>query len=75
MPPPLPPSNPAPRRRSAAEWAAKTRGRHHAVPPPGRRSAAPEAAEGRRARGVHQAAADDAPLSNAGAFFSKNVRW
>ena len=30
----------------------------------------PRAAEGRRARGIHQAAADEAPLSNAGAFFS-----
>ena len=29
----------------------------------------PRAAEGRRTRGVHQAAADEAPLSNAGAFF------
>jgi hypothetical protein len=35
----------------------------------------PRAAEGRRALGIHQAAADVAPLSNAGAFFSKNVRW
>jgi hypothetical protein len=35
----------------------------------------PRAAEGRRTRGIHQAAADVAPLSNAGAFFSKNVRW
>ena len=35
----------------------------------------PRAAEGRRTRGIHQAAADEAPLSNAGAFFSKNVRW
>ena len=30
----------------------------------------PRAAEGRRTRGIHQAAADEAPLSNAGAFFS-----
>jgi hypothetical protein len=29
----------------------------------------PPAAEGRRARGIHQAAADEAPLSNAGALF------
>jgi hypothetical protein len=35
----------------------------------------PRAAEGRQTRGIHQAAADVAPLSNAGAFFSKNVRW
>jgi hypothetical protein len=30
----------------------------------------PRAAEGRRTRGIHQAAADEAPLSNASAFFS-----
>jgi hypothetical protein len=48
--------------------AAKTRGRHHVVPPPA--GALPRAAEGRRTRGIHQAAADEAPLSNAGAFFS-----
>jgi hypothetical protein len=30
----------------------------------------PRAAEGRRTRGIHQAAADEAPLSSAGAFFS-----
>jgi hypothetical protein len=30
----------------------------------------PRAAEGRRARGIRRAAADEAPLSNAGAFFS-----
>ena len=35
----------------------------------------PRAAEGRWTRGIHQAAADEAPLSNAGAFFSKNARW
>jgi hypothetical protein len=35
----------------------------------------PRAAEGRRTRGIHQAAADEAPLSNAGAFFSKNICW
>ena len=35
----------------------------------------PRASEGRRTRGTHQTAADVAPLSNAGAFFSKNVRW
>jgi hypothetical protein len=26
-------------------------------------------------RGIYRAAAGEAPLSNAGAFFSKNVRW
>jgi hypothetical protein len=35
----------------------------------------PRAAEGRRTRGIHQAAAEEAPLSNAGAFFStQNVK-
>jgi hypothetical protein len=53
--------------------AAKTRGRHHVVPPPGRRAPLPRAAEGRRTRGIHQAAADEAPLSYAGVFFSKNA--
>ena len=37
----------------------------------------PRAAEGRRTRRIHQAAADEVPLSNAGAFFlTQNVpRW
>ena len=49
----------------------------HREPPPRRADEAPlpRVAEGRRARGIHRAVADVAPLSNAGAFFSKNVRW
>jgi hypothetical protein len=35
----------------------------------------PRAAEGRQAPGIYKAAADEAPLSNAGVFCSKNVRW